>query len=352
MTDKTYNDLGAQTTMATSDLLAAYPTGGPLKKITQANFNTYLATLFLPLNGSGAMSGALSLADGTANNPSLAFSSAPTSGLYYVSSGTIGISAGGVDQAHISSGGMNFVVAPLFSSTATATRSNLGCGTVATYNTGTSGATVPLLNTANTWSARQTVAISASGSEAAPMAAQNTAAYAPGCTGVMQFYAASGADPARIGAYADGGANGAGIIGIVSFASNGIVAFQFNKAGHLQLNQYGAGTLSTDSSGNVTASSDARLKNVLGSFTRGLTDLKNVGGPVIYDWIAEKTQLQAENKPVTQYAGFTADAVELGIPEAVGVGPDGYKTLDSRPLVAALFNAVLELDARLTALGG
>lgn len=40
--------------------------------------------------------------------------------------------------------------------TASAARTNLGLGTAATQNTGTSGATVPLLNAANTWSMSQT----------------------------------------------------------------------------------------------------------------------------------------------------------------------------------------------------
>ena len=40
-------------------------------------------------------------------------------------------------------------------------RSNLGLGTAATRNTGTSGATVPLLNGANTWAAAQTLSVDA-----------------------------------------------------------------------------------------------------------------------------------------------------------------------------------------------
>jgi hypothetical protein len=43
---------------------------------------------------------------------------------------------------------------------ATAQRTTLGLGTAATVNTGTSGATIPLLNTANTFSAAQTVSAS------------------------------------------------------------------------------------------------------------------------------------------------------------------------------------------------
>jgi hypothetical protein len=43
------------------------------------------------------------------------------------------------------------------SSTASGARTNLGLGTAATQNTGTSGATIPLLNAANTWSGNQTI---------------------------------------------------------------------------------------------------------------------------------------------------------------------------------------------------
>lgn len=56
-------------------------------------------------------------------------------------------------------------------STAAAARTNLGLGTSATQNTGTSGATVPLLNGANTWSANQTFSgkiYASDGSAAAP----------------------------------------------------------------------------------------------------------------------------------------------------------------------------------------
>ena len=43
----------------------------------------------------------------------------------------------------------------------TTARSNLGLGTAATVNTGTSGATIPLLNGTNTWSGTQTFSVSA-----------------------------------------------------------------------------------------------------------------------------------------------------------------------------------------------
>ncbi|MGZ2477988.1 hypothetical protein [Sinorhizobium medicae] len=46
---------------------------------------------------------------------------------------------------------------------AATTRTNLGLGTAATQNTGTSGANVPLMNAANTWAALQTVANASGG---------------------------------------------------------------------------------------------------------------------------------------------------------------------------------------------
>lgn len=51
MADKDYSQLTSATTIADSDLLAVYPTGGPLKKVTfavfRALFATYLGGLFL-----------------------------------------------------------------------------------------------------------------------------------------------------------------------------------------------------------------------------------------------------------------------------------------------------------------
>lgn len=52
----------------------------------------------------------------------------------------------------------------------TAARTTLGLGTSATVNTGTSGATIPLLNGANTWSGVQTIALA----NAVPLAVSRT----------------------------------------------------------------------------------------------------------------------------------------------------------------------------------
>ena len=130
--------------------------------------------------------------------------------------------------------------------------------------------------------------------------------------------------------------------------------------GALRLNAYGAGTLTTDSSGNVTASSDSSLKTVTGPFIRGLADVLKLT-PRTYRW-NEKSGMDTEDENV----GFIAQEVLDAVPEAVGqyrtseVEVDGKKTkkrekaelltLSDRPLIAALVNAVKELKAENDAL--
>ena len=140
-----------------------------------------------------------------------------------------------------------------------------------------------------------------------------------------------------------------------------IDALTVSNAGGLQLHQYGAGTLVTDTSGNVTASSDSRLKTVTGSFTRGLDDVLKLT-PRTYRW-NEKSGMNTEDENV----GFIAQEVLGAVPEAVGTmkttdyeeddAATGkkvrkskreaaeYLTLSDRPIIAALVNAVKELKA-------
>ena len=109
-----------------------------------------------------------------------------------------------------------------------------------------------------------------------------------------------------------------------------------NSTGVLQLNTYGAGTLVTNSSGIISASSDVRLKNVKHAFTTGLKAITQIH-PAVYSWKSE------EKEGVhTTYAGFIAQDVKEAIPEAVGQGKDGYLTLQDRAITAALVNAIKE----------
>ena len=102
-----------------------------------------------------------------------------------------------------------------------------------------------------------------------------------------------------------------------------------------------SGTLQTDSIGNVTVSSDERLKNIQSHFTRSVADILGLQ-PISYHWNAE-SGLETEHR----YVGFSAQNVQKHIPEAVGVGRDGYLTLSERPLLAAAINALQDFATEL-----
>ncbi|MFA5165591.1 MAG: tail fiber domain-containing protein [Candidatus Omnitrophota bacterium] len=104
----------------------------------------------------------------------------------------------------------------------------------------------------------------------------------------------------------------------------------------VQLNAYGAGAVTTDASGNIVVTSDERLKNIQGNFTRGLEDLKGIS-PILYKW-NEKSGYETEHT----YAGFSAQNVQKNIPEAVMANEDGYLGLQDRPIIATLINAINE----------
>lgn len=114
-----------------------------------------------------------------------------------------------------------------------------------------------------------------------------------------------------------------------------------SETGGLRLYTYGAGTLTTDAAGNVTASSDERLKDIQGQFSRGLEDIKKIN-PITYLW-SESSGLD-RTQP---YSGFSAQNVKEAIPEAISTDPQGFLSLSDRPIIAALVNAVKEIAGKL-----
>jgi hypothetical protein len=139
-------------------------------------------------------------------------------------------------------------------------------------------------------------------------------------------------------------------------------------AGALQLLSYGAGTLTTDASGNVTAVSDERAKRNVRPYTRGTADLLQLN-PIQYGYTRESGLDQTKD----DYASFSAQDVERIFPEAVGRmytqepderDEDGnitkpgrrftnethMRTMDTRPIMAAIVNSIKELDARISQL--
>jgi hypothetical protein len=113
---------------------------------------------------------------------------------------------------------------------------------------------------------------------------------------------------------------------------------QLTTTGTVRLANFGAGNLQTDALGNVSVSSDERLKDIEGSFSRGLAELRTIQ-PIVYKWNAASGLDMSGT-----YAGFSAQNVDGSIPEAVGKSPNGYLSLSDRPILAATVNAIKELD--------
>jgi hypothetical protein len=112
----------------------------------------------------------------------------------------------------------------------------------------------------------------------------------------------------------------------------------------LRLAAYGAGTLTTDASGNVTASSDSSLKNVIKPIKNVLENIKDFE-PVYFKW-NEKTDLDKENV----YMSTIAQSIQKNYPEAVGKMEDGTLTVQDRAVTAILVAAIQELSAKITIL--
>ena len=112
---------------------------------------------------------------------------------------------------------------------------------------------------------------------------------------------------------------------------------QLTIAGTVRFAALGAGSLATDALGNVTVSSDERLKDIEGEYVAGLQAILGLE-PIEYRWNAESGYDQA-----ALYAGFSAQNVQDFLPEAVGENANGMLSLSDRPILAAVVNAVQEL---------
>ena len=112
---------------------------------------------------------------------------------------------------------------------------------------------------------------------------------------------------------------------------------QLETTGTVRFANFGSGSLTTDANGNLSVSSDERLKTIRDYFTRGLVAILALK-PINYNW-----------NPISGldtghvYTGFSAQNVREAIPEAVGEDKNGYLTLSDRPILAALVNSVKEL---------
>jgi len=110
---------------------------------------------------------------------------------------------------------------------------------------------------------------------------------------------------------------------------------------NVQFTAYGAGTASFDASGNISSSSDERLKTNIKSYKTGLKELLQLK-PIQYKW-NEISKMETEGT----YAGFSAQNVKANIPLGTGENKEGYLSLQDRAIMATLVNAVKELNTKI-----
>lgn len=98
-----------------------------------------------------------------------------------------------------------------------------------------------------------------------------------------------------------------------------------------------------------TVTSDERLKNVVGDFTMGLNEIRQLQ-PIRYHYknVGER---KFETKVLdTEFSGFLAQDVQKVFPKCVSTDADGYLSLNIHDILIASVNALKELDAKNEAL--
>jgi len=93
-----------------------------------------------------------------------------------------------------------------------------------------------------------------------------------------------------------------------------------------------------------TISSDIRLKDVSGTYDKGLAELLQLQ-PIVFRYKEDNPLGILETK--TDAYGFSAQEVQKVFPEAVGE-KDGYLNLDMHPLLVAQVNAIRELNDKIS----
>jgi hypothetical protein len=92
--------------------------------------------------------------------------------------------------------------------------------------------------------------------------------------------------------------------------------------------------------------SDERLKNIKGSYTRGLHAVMGLR-PVRFSYKSDNPLALPSN---TENIGFSAQALQKVVPEAVTRNANGYLTMHSDPILWAMVNAIQEQQREITSL--
>lgn len=131
----------------------------------------------------------------------------------------------------------------------------------------------------------------------------------------------------------------------IGVAYNTTLTAQLHTTGSVRFANFGVGTATFDASGNISSVSDERLKRDIRPFSRGLESILALD-PILYGYTKDSGLDQTKN----DYAGFSAQQVLPFIPEAIGLDSKGFYSFADRPVIAALVNAIKELNAKITRL--
>jgi hypothetical protein len=97
-----------------------------------------------------------------------------------------------------------------------------------------------------------------------------------------------------------------------------------------------------------TGTSDERLKTDIKPFERGLEAIEKLN-PKLYRW-NEEGQKKTGFSPEDEQVGLIAQNLQEAIPEAVGIEDGKWLTVNDRPVISALINAVKQLSAKVAEL--
>ena len=119
--------------------------------------------------------------------------------------------------------------------------------------------------------------------------------------------------------------------------------FTFSTAGALTLSTDNATKASTNT---WATTSDERLKNIHGAYTKGLNEILQLK-PITYHYknVGERTFTKEVLN--TEAVGFSAQEVQKIFPEAVGTSEDGYLNFNIHSILVASINAIQELNMKI-----
>jgi hypothetical protein len=354
------------TSPAGNNLTLGLGTGGTALTLTSST----LAATF---------AGVVVVTDGSAAAPSLVVSSSPTTGFYRHGSGAIGFSSAGLASAAFSSnsGGGGLYLEAL------GTNQNIR---VVPSGTGVFTTASPVTFTNSTAGSASAGALVVTGGLSAGNNGNASyfggAATFAGAVTVPSLFMSTDAQGSVLSSSGNTLFIDAAAGGMTVRPKAGSV-FHVSNSAPVRFSAYGAGAATFDSSGNITSVSDARLKNITGTFTKGLAEIVKLT-PKLYTWkpetglvtddinatliaqdliaaglseavatyrtvpVMEDDVQSAEDiaagKPVTQHAKLDAN----GKPVTQRV--DANYSVSDRTVIAALVNAVKELKAEIDAL--